>query len=87
LELEDRIAFSTITLDIYQRQMTRHELLPNEQNIERYEPGFFSELGEALMDGWELLVQFFLIIARMWSLILLGFAVYLIVRMLVRRKA
>lgn len=87
LELEDRIAFSTATLDIYQRQEIRHELLPNEQNIERYEPGFFSELGEALADGWELLVRFFLVLARLWSLILLGLVVYIIVRLLVKRKA
>ncbi|MEO8588708.1 MAG: DUF4349 domain-containing protein [Flavobacteriales bacterium] len=87
LELEDRIAFSTITLDIHQRQETRHELLPNEQNIERYEPGFFSQLGAALSDGWDLLVQFFLLIARIWSVLLLVGAIVMVVRRLTRRKA
>jgi len=87
LELEDRIAFSTITLDIYQRQGTRHELLLNEQNIERYEPGFFSELGDAMTYGWDLLVRFLLVLARMWSVILLGVAVFVLVRFWTRRKS
>jgi hypothetical protein len=78
LELEDRIAYSTLTLDIYQREAIRRELVPNEQNIEAYEPGFFSKAGEALDDGWKLLQDLGVELLRAWSLILIGIVVFLL---------
>ncbi|MBL7954233.1 MAG: DUF4349 domain-containing protein [Flavobacteriales bacterium] len=78
LELEDRIAYSTLTLDIYQREAIRRELVPNEQNIEAYEPGFFSKAGEALYDGWKLLQDLGVELLRAWSLILIGIVVFLL---------
>lgn len=86
LELMDRIAFSTITLEFYQRQSTRHDLLPNEQNIDRYEPGFIAKLKEALITGWEILVEFVLLIARSWSLLALAIAGVLLVRKVFGKK-
>lgn len=80
MELEDRIAYSTLTLDIYQREAIRRDLVPNEQNIEAYEPGFFSKASEALKDGWDLLLQLVLTLVRGWSVILLGIVVYLLYR-------
>ncbi|HRH39421.1 MAG TPA: DUF4349 domain-containing protein, partial [Flavobacteriales bacterium] len=86
LGLEDRIAYSTITLDVYQRQSTRHELLPNEQSIDAYQPSFFSELGSALHDGWKLLMHFFLFLARSWSVLLILLVAFVIGRRLLRAK-
>ena len=86
LGLEDRIAYSTIVIDIYQRQSTRHELLADERNIDRYEPGFFSELGDALHDGWKLLVNVALFLARSWSVILIMAVIFLALRKLFRSK-
>ncbi len=85
LELQDRIAYSTITLDVYQRQDIRREVLADEQNIDRYEPGFFEQAGEALEDGWELLVQFALFLMRSWSVLLLVSVTYVLYRRVVRK--
>lgn len=80
LEVEDRIAFSTLTLDVYQREAIRRQLLANEKNIKAYEPGFFSKAGEALRDGWELLQEISLALLRSWSLVLLVIAAALLYR-------
>ncbi|MBL7951585.1 MAG: DUF4349 domain-containing protein [Flavobacteriales bacterium] len=85
LEMEDRIAFSTLTLDIYQREGIRRELLPNEQNIEAYEPGFFSKASEALRTGWELLKDVTLALLRSWSVLLLLAIAFVAYRRIVRR--
>lgn len=85
LELKDKIAFSTLTLDIYQREDIRREMLGNEQNIDAYEPGFFSKAGEALQDGWELLQDFALALIRSWSLVLLAIVAFLLYRRIFRR--
>ncbi len=87
LGLEDRIAYSTITVDLYQRQSTRHEVLADERNIDRYEPGFFSELADALSDGWKLLTRFFLFLARSWSVLLILVGIFLLVRRWVRGRS
>ncbi|MGV3637337.1 MAG: DUF4349 domain-containing protein, partial [Flavobacteriales bacterium] len=86
LELEDRIAYSTLTLDIYQSEAIRRELVPNEQNIEAYEPGFFSRAGEALGDGWELLQDLGVELLRVWSLILIAIVAYLLFQRIRRRQ-
>ncbi|HRF82158.1 MAG TPA: DUF4349 domain-containing protein [Flavobacteriales bacterium] len=80
MELEDRINYSTLTLDIYQREVIRRDLLPNELNLEAYEPGFFSKATDALKDGWTLLLQFVLTLVRGWSVILLGITAFLLYR-------
>lgn len=85
LELEDRIAYSTLTLDIYQRQDIRREMLANEQNIEGYEPGFFSKAAEALEEGWELLMQFVLFLVRSWSVLLVLVVVFVLYRRFTRK--
>jgi hypothetical protein len=71
LGLEDKIAFSTITLHLYQRQDIRYDVLANERNVDQYRPGFFSELGSALGVGWQILVSLVLFLARSWSVLLL----------------
>jgi hypothetical protein len=85
LELEDRIAYSTLTLDIYQREAIRRDLIPNEQNIEAYEPGFFSKAGEALRDGWKLLQDFGVEVLRSWSLIVIAIVAYWLFQRIRRR--
>ncbi len=72
-------------MDIYQREDIRREMLGNEQNIDAYEPGFFSKAGEALQDGWELLKDFALALIRSWSLVLLAIVAFLIYRRIFRR--
>lgn len=84
--LEDRIAFSTITVEIYQRQSVRHEMLANERNIERYEPGFFIKLGSALAEGWRTLLRFVLFLAGHWSIILIVIGVFILLRRLFRAR-
>lgn len=76
--LEDKIAFSTITIHVYQRQELRYDVLANERSVDRYRPGFFSELASALGIGWQILVNLVLFLARSWSVILLFAAIGLL---------
>jgi len=52
-ELEDRIAFATIDLSMYQSpQVRRTERLDVDAVVRRDGPGFFARLGHALRTGW-----------------------------------
>lgn len=87
LQLKDQIEFSTIQLLIYQRDITRHELIKNEQNVEAYQPGFFTRLADALKTGWNIFEEIVLFFAKSWGALLLIVAFIALFRMfLLRRK-
>jgi len=86
MSLQDRIDYSSITLEIYQRQGVRQELLAKEHGVERYEPGFLTKLGKALASGWRMLLRFFLLVAGNWSVILLAVIAFILLRRWLRKR-
>ncbi len=77
-ELEDRIAFGTLTLALSQPAQVREQTVPDTEAILRERgPGFFSELGQALQAGWRGLLAALLGIARLWPLWLVAGALVL----------
>lgn len=79
MKLENRIRFGTITLEIYQREQIRRETLPDEENIRTYEPGFWSQAGDALASGFRGLQIVILLLLRIWWLLAAGAIALLIV--------
>jgi cbb3-type cytochrome oxidase subunit 3 len=78
LALTDQINFSTINLNIYQRQTTKRELISNDKNIDAYEPGFGSKLLEALKFGWDILEALLVFLTQLWGLFLLGIIAWIL---------
>jgi hypothetical protein len=74
--LYDQINYSTVHLSIYQRQAIQRELVPNEQNIEAYQPGIGTKLLEALKEGWSILEALLIVIFDLWPFLLLGLVGY-----------
>lgn len=70
LSLKDQVTFSTINLEIYQRQSIKRELISNDKNIDVYEPGFGSKLLESIKSGWSILEAFLVFLVRLWGLFL-----------------
>lgn len=71
LELMDRVAYSTVRLDIFQRSLTRKELVPNQVNIDAYRPSLGQRLSGSFIAGWELLEAMINGLLRIWPLVLL----------------
>ncbi|RYZ15641.1 MAG: DUF4349 domain-containing protein, partial [Sphingobacteriales bacterium] len=80
MSLNDQVQFSTVSLSIYQRETVRKELVSNNQNIDAYLPGFGSKLADALQSGWLLLEAVILFLVRIWSVILVLAAVFIVYR-------
>lgn len=72
LALEDQINFSTLTLQLYQREVVKRELLPNEQNINGYRPHLGLKIFDGLKTGWYMLEEIIAFVIQLWALILLG---------------
>lgn len=68
-EFEDRVAFSTITLSLYQApRIRRTELTDVEAVFEQNSPGFFARLGSSLSVGWHGALNVLIEFAKLWPL-------------------
>jgi hypothetical protein len=69
---EDRVAFATIDLALYQSpQLRRTERLDVDAVVRRDGPGFFSRVGHSLSVGWYGLLDVLVALSRLWPLWLL----------------
>lgn len=69
ISLADQVNFSTLTLQIYQRETIKKEMIANEK---QYRQGFGSKIVDGLKNGWYLIEGIIAVIAQLWSIILIG---------------
>lgn len=74
LSLNDQINFSTLTLQLYQRETVKQEKVAN---AIIYRQNFGSQIVDGFRTGWYLLEGLISLIAQLWSLILFFFLVWL----------
>lgn len=86
LRLDDQVRYSTITLNIYQHETFRQELVKNEKTISSYEPGLGEKLSKAAKGGWHGLRAILVFFVTIWPLWLIGAAVWALVRWLVKNQ-
>ncbi len=77
LDIQDKIAYSTVTLYIYQKPTIKSSIIANKPNIEAYEPGFISQLKESFLFGGDILAQFIVFLTKLWALALFGVLAYI----------
>ena len=87
-EFEDRVAFSTINLTLYQLSKIRQtEMVDVEAVFEKHSPGFFWRLFSALRVGWYGLLDLLLALLQVWPLWLaVGLGVYGLRRWSIARR-
>lgn len=71
MDLADRVAYSTVSLNIHQPMLTRKEMKASDHAISAYEPSLGSRLLDALADGWRLVEVFMTGLIAKWPLVLL----------------
>lgn len=77
--LQDQVAYSTVSVYIYQSPLEKRTLIPIFKTIAPYEPGFLQQAQASLAAGWALLSGLFLLLLRGWTLgllLLLGWWIY-----------
>lgn len=71
-EFEDKVAFSSIDLSLYQLSKIRvTEVSDVEAVVREHSPGFFTRLGASLRSGWYGVLEVFLQAIKLWPLWLL----------------
>lgn len=70
LSLRDNVAFSTVTLKVYQRERMQREVVLNEANIDSFQASFGDKLFEGFKSGWNLLEEIITFLVRIWPVVL-----------------
>ncbi len=70
LSLKDQVNFSTLTLQLYQRETIKHEKVANAMVVRQ---NIGSQILDSLATGWYLLEGIIAFVVQLWSLILIGF--------------
>ncbi len=71
MDLNDRVAYSTVSVDIFQRPLVRKEMIANERSIEGYRPSLWNRIGTSLRDGWNLVELMVVGLLSIWPVVLL----------------
>lgn len=86
MELKHDIAFSTVTIAIYQKETTKKEasvyIIPSEP----YKPGFGTKLMGALTDSVQVLSEILLFFVKLCPIALLVIGIVALIKLLVRQK-
>ena len=75
LSLQDQVNFSTVTLQIYQRETIKQEIVANEK-MHRQNIG--SKIIDGLRTGWFMLEEIIAFVIQLWSLFLIGMICFLV---------
>lgn len=86
LSLQDQIKFSTVTLQLYQNETIRQEIMASEKNSNAYKPNLGIQILESLKNGWYILESVFLFLITLWPFILIGYGAFFIYKKITRSK-
>ena len=80
LMLRDEMKYSTIRLEMYQRQTVKRAMIANLDNIDKYKPGLFRRIGESLSFGWMIVEEIILALSKLWGFFAAALIAYLVYR-------
>lgn len=83
----DKVIYSTVTMYIYQDEKIRDEMVFSQPKIEEYKASFGSQFVSSVKFGWTIVEQLFLLIVKLWPVILIGVGLFFGIKRLVLKKA
>ena len=86
MELKHDIAFSTITIAIYQKETTKKEAYAYTFPSEPYKPGFGTKFMESVSDGASVFAEILLFFVKLWPIALLVIGIVALIKLLLRQK-
>lgn len=85
-KLQDDIEYSLVKINMYGRDQKQIKKYAAPDDIEKYEPGFWSKAKSAFVMGWSGIQKFFIGLITIWPVLLIGLVVWLIVKKFIRKK-
>ncbi|UGS22117.1 DUF4349 domain-containing protein [Flavobacterium cyclinae] len=72
LSLQDQVNFSTLTLNIYQDESIKQEMVANEKSINAYRPNIGLQIWDSVKTGWFMLEHIIAFVVVLWPFALIG---------------
>lgn len=72
LSLENQVNFSTLTLQIYQDESVKQQMVANEKSINTYRPNIGLQIWDSIKTGWFMLENIISFIVVLWPFALIG---------------
>lgn len=79
-ELNYDVAYSTVSISIYQNESTKSDMLAYSEPVKPYEPPFSGKLLDAASTGGAILMEILLFFVRLWPLWLIGTGLWFLVK-------
>lgn len=76
LAMQDQVNFSTLTLQIYQPETLKQEMIVSEKSSTDYRSNIGFQIIESLKTGWFILETIIAFVLQLWSLLLIGFLAF-----------
>lgn len=76
LSMQDQVNFSTLTIQIYQRESIKQKMIANTKDYNHYKPNIGIRLLDSLKTGWNVLLDIIVFVFQIWWLLLIGFGGY-----------
>jgi len=86
MELKHDVAFSTITIAIYQKETTKKEAYAYAFPVEPYAPSFGTKFLSSLSDGASVFAEILLFFVKLWPIALLAIGVITLIKFVLRQK-
>lgn len=80
LTLQDQVNFSTVTLELYQNEQQKNELIATNKNTKAYMPNLGVQIWESIKTGWYSLEGIITFLIQLWPVFLLLIGVKLLWR-------
>lgn len=77
LSLKDQVNFSTLTLQLYQDESVKQEMIANQKSVNAYRPNIGLQIWDSLKTGWFILEEIISFVVVLWPFALLGVLGYL----------
>ncbi|MCV9926229.1 DUF4349 domain-containing protein [Flavobacterium sp. LS1R49] len=87
IALKDQINFSTITLELYQNQSLKQEVVASNKDNNTYKPNIGIEIIDALKSGWYILQGIIVFFLNLWPFILIGTGGFFLYRKYVKNQS
>jgi hypothetical protein len=71
MRIEDQVRYSTVTVDIYENNTRRTEMIAFQQTSRDWKPNLFTRIGNGLVTGWNLLSEMIIGLISIWPFLLL----------------
>lgn len=86
MSLKDQVNFSTLSLQIYQRESIKQEMVANEKSINAYRPNIGLQIFDSLKTGWFMLEAIIAFFVQLWGIALIGILAWIGYRKFLKKK-